>query len=180
MHMNRLQRIALATLVLLTVASLMLAATTVRLTTQVTGVLPIANGGTGAGSLPAIGGSRLAWCIGTIGTANATVYFLAPAATATSACTATTGTETPTSIACTARNLYAKVRTAGSAAGSGVITLNKGGAAQALTCTMGTTTSCNDTTHTVSFSAGDTWAITETTGQATDTSLDTKVAFTCN
>lgn len=178
MHISR--RLALALLSFAALACFIYAATVIRLTTQVVGILPLANGGTAASSLPAIGGARLAWCIGTIGTGNGTTYFLAPAATATSACTATTGTETPTPIACTAKNLYAKVRTAGSAAGSGVITLNKGGVATAVTCTMGTATSCSDLTHTVSFSAGDNWSVTETTGQATDTSLDTKVSFLCN
>ena len=51
----------------------------------------------------------------------------------------------------------------GVSSSSGVVTVNKNGSATALTCTMGTTLACSDTTHSVSFVAGDFITISFTT-----------------
>lgn len=125
------------------------------------------------------------WCYGPVGTANATEYALAPVQSTTnpSLCTNTTtqGVDTgvPVPIACTAKNMYAHFATGGATAGSSVIKLYKNGVASALTCTGGTGHSCNDTTHTVSFVAGDLWSTTVLTNQATDGEAGIRVSFEC-
>lgn len=146
----------------------------IDLTSQVTGVLPPANGGSA-------GAAVNSFCNGTIGTANATTYFVTPGGTgATSTvCTMTGGVEMPMPMACTAKNLYVSVGTAGSAAGSTLVKLFVNGSGSTLTCTAGTATTCNDTTHTVAITAGQGWSIRVTTGQATDTTANIRVAFQC-
>lgn len=125
------------------------------------------------------------YCLGTVGTGNATEYAMAPnSATASQGLCAATVTQgadvgVPMPFACTAKNLYVHMLTAGAAAGSSVVKLYKNGVASALTCTGGTTKACSDTTHTASFAAGDVWSMTVTTGQATDTSAGVKAAFQC-
>lgn len=123
----------------------------------------------------------VAFCNGAVGTGNGTTYVLPPAGTgATStACTMTGGVEVPTPFACTARNLYVSVGTAGSAAGSTLVKLFVAGSGSTLTCTAGTATTCNDTTHTVAITAGQGWSIRITTGQATDTTANIRVSFQC-
>jgi len=120
-----------------------------------------------------------AWCNGTIGTSNGATYGLAPGTTSTSeSCTVAAPIEIPMPIACTAKNLYAR---AGTAATTGTsVTLYKGGSAQTLTVALGTgTTVVSDTTHTVSFSAGDLYSIRATTGQATETTANIRASFVC-
>ncbi len=120
------------------------------------------------------------YCNGTIGTSNATSYFLVGYNTANNlACTSTALFEAVMPVACTAQKLFAVASAAGGAAGSGQVILTKGGTPSALTCTMGTGTSCNDTTHTVSFNAGDTYGVAVKTGQATDTTANPRVSFVC-
>lgn len=59
-------------------------------------------------------------------------------------------------VASKARNLRVRSNTNGAAAGSGVFTVfTRSGGATALTCTIGTGSTCSDTTHTVSVSAGE-------------------------
>lgn len=53
------------------------------------------------------------------------------------------------------KNLSVSAGTGGVGAGSGVFTVVKNGSTTSITCTMGTGTSCSDTTHTVSAVAGD-------------------------
>lgn len=71
-----------------------------------------------------------------------------------------------------ARNLACTASAGGVASGSGVVTLDKvhqaANATTALTCTFGTGTSCSDTTHTVTYAAGDSLGVQFTT-QATET-----------
>lgn len=120
----------------------------------------------------------VSFCTGTVGTSNATEYVLAPAATGT-ACTGTAKVEVPVSHACTLTKLYVKAGSNGATAGSGVIKVYKNTVATAITCTLGTGATCNDTAHTVALVAGDSWGVTSLTGQATDTTANIKAALQC-
>lgn len=75
----------------------------------------------------------------------------------------------------TLRSLYASATAAGTNASSGVVTVLKNGAAQTLTCTIGTGTFCNDSTHSVTFASGDLISLQFTT-QAADTLAGVKAA----
>ncbi len=129
---------------------------------------------TGAAS-PALGGSitlgftpsgTQRFFTGCNGTATASASLAMPwPGAATTACTNTnSNVQVPLTSAGTAKNLRVRCQTGGSTAGSGVFTLQDGGAGTALTCTTGTTTTCNDTTHSVAVSAGDALLIGFTTG----------------
>jgi hypothetical protein len=99
-------------------------------------------------------GIMSAFCSGAA-TASATL-FLFHAGAAVIACTDTTTLLTiPISSAGTIRNLNVKAGTAGAAAGSGIMTLQKGGVDTTVTCTVGTGTTCSDTTHSFTVAAGD-------------------------
>ena len=128
-----------------------------------------------------VGAVFMAWCTGGVGTANATAYQLAPGTNNGLSCTIAGSTATiPIPITCTAKNLYVTASSGGAVAGSGVVTLTKAGTGStALTCTLGTSTSCNDTTHSVSFSAGNNWGVIVTTGQASDSTANVKASFQC-
>jgi len=66
--------------------------------------------------------------------------------------------------ACTLQNLFVKSSAAGAGSSDGVFTVQDGASATALTCTVGTGTSCNDVAHTASAAAGDQiWVIATTT-----------------
>ena len=121
------------------------------------------------------------YCQGTIGTANATTYILAPFVNVanSNACTGTAAMEFPVPAPCIAKDLYVVATAAGAVAGSGVVTLYKNGSATTLTCTLGTGTTCNDTTHLPTFVAGDTYSLRVLTGQATDTTAGVRAAFAC-
>lgn len=88
-----------------------------------------------------------------------------------------TALQVPTSSAGTLLNMRVKCGTAGTNASSGAFTLNKNGStATALTCTVGTGTTCNDTTHTVAAVAGDNWQVFFTT-QAAETLANCAVSW---
>lgn len=164
--------------VLALAALLMGAATKIRLTTQVTGILPIANGGTG--TLVGLASEIYpGFCLGTIGTGNGSAYPLPPANSSQIGCTSTQQVEPPMPFACTAKNLYARSLLGGAQASSGIVKIYKNNAATAVTCTMGTGTSCNDTTNSVTFAQGDLWSIRVLTGQATDTITNPRAMFQC-
>lgn len=119
-------------------------------------------------------------CIGIDGSAASTVYVLSPGAVGNVVCSVLTAAENPMPYACTAKNLYVNLGTAGSHASSGVTTVYQAGSATSITCTTGTATTCSDTTHTVSFTAGQTWSIRYETGSsANDTIHDVRAAFQC-
>lgn len=145
-------------------------------TNSVSGVLPQANGGS-------IGSFQNGNCQGTIGTANGAAYVLSPVSNATNnACNITGSTaaaEIPMPVGCTAANLYVTSTVAGATAGSGIASVYKEAVATAVTCTLGTSTTCNDTTHTVTFTAGQRWSIRVITGQASDTTANLRAAFQC-
>lgn len=64
--------------------------------------------------------------------------------------------QTPVSIAFLAKNFYANANTAPVGGQTYTMTIRKNGGATGVTCQMtGSATTCNDTTHSVSFSAGD-------------------------
>jgi hypothetical protein len=77
------------------------------------------------------------------------------------------------------RNLQVKARVGGvNAQTSGIVTLRVNGADTPLTCTLGTGTTCADTTHTASLAAGNVITIRMTTqGPPTETLADVQVAF---
>ncbi len=142
--------------------------------------------GDGTWSTPATGGAALSFqaqCTGTIGTASLTNYSMNFGTC--SATTAAPAYSMPT--ACTAQNLNAVATAVGAVSGSGIVTLYRAVAttgtpsfgATSITCTLGTGTSCSDTTHTVSFAAGDRWQFKVETGQATDTTANVGATFTC-
>lgn len=142
-----------------------------------TGAVVVAlSGATGTGAVVT------SFCNSAVGTSNGAVYMLFPfsKATASLACTSTTAQEMPVPVPCTFKNMYVKASAAGGAAGSGLMQLFKNGSASGITCTLGTGTSCNDTTHTVSMAVGDTYSVRVTTGQASDTTADIRAAFQCS
>ena len=87
--------------------------------------------------------------------------------------------ENPIVSACTAKNLYVKASAAGGQATSGKVELYKNGSASGLTCTLGTGTTCNDTTHTVALTTSDVWSVRITTAQTGDTTGNPRVTFQC-
>jgi hypothetical protein len=117
---------------------------------------------------------------GTIGTANATTYYLWPGGTSPTLANSTSKPGVPVPAGCTARNLYVSAGTGPTSAG-GTVTLYHNGTAAALTCTLssGSNVNCSDTTHTVSFGAGALWAIGVLTTQASDTTANVTASFQC-
>lgn len=109
----------------------------------------------GAGNLSITNPTAMSsFCSGTA-TSTATLFLFEAGAT-TVACTDTTeNLSIPAATAGTIRNLRVKSGTAGFAAGSGVMTLRKNGVDTAVTCTVGTGTTCSDTTHNFTVVAGD-------------------------
>jgi hypothetical protein len=130
-----------------------------------------------------VGSFVSAWCAGPVGTGNGSIYPLYPGAggtTPTFNCTSgAVIVENPVPAACTAQHLTVKARVAGAVAGSGVITLYKNTVATALTCTLGTGTTCNDAAHTVAFAANDAWSVRVQTGQGNDTTADIRTMWQC-
>jgi hypothetical protein len=121
-----------------------------------------------------------AFCLGLAGTGAASTYILSPAATGSQACTIMGATEIPMPYVCTAKNLYINLGTAGNQSNSGIVKLYRNGSATSITCTTGTSTTCNDTTHTQTFSASDTWSVRYETGSSgSDTIRDVRAAFQC-
>jgi hypothetical protein len=118
-------------------------------------------------------------CQGVVGTASATEYILFPFQGTNAGCTVITGTEMPVPYACTMRNLFVKASANGAVAGSGVVKVYRNGSAGAITCTLGTGSTCSDTTDTGSYAAGDSYKVTVTTGQASDTTANLRVTLQC-
>ena len=68
----------------------------------------------------------------------------------------------------TIRALNVTATTGGVSSSSGVFTVDKNGSTTAVTCTLGTGTSCSDTAHLVTYAAGDVLSVQFTT-QASET-----------
>lgn len=122
-------------------------------------------------------------CGGTVGASNSTAYIFFPASANPVTCTASTtggsNAEIQVPLAATASHLGAVFGTACTSATT-AITLYKNGSATALTVntlTGSTGTWVNDNTHTVTFSAGDTYSVRIVTGQATETCAGMKAVF---
>jgi len=92
------------------------------------------------------------FCIGQF-LINTTSYLL-PGSTNSNCNASTNGFELPTAVTGTLANLFVKVGTASANAGDGVVTVYKDSNPTSLTCTLGTSTTCSDPTHTVSVTAG--------------------------
>jgi hypothetical protein len=131
------------------------------------------NGGTNkssmTGTFVADGHSLKGICTG-VGTAASTLglYGTGPNVTA-STCTSTTiGTGVPMDGARVLTFLFVSATAAGTNASSGVVTVLKNGGATAMTCTIGTGTSCVDDQHQVAVADGDLISLQFTT-QGADT-----------
>lgn len=104
-----------------------------------------------------------------VATSSQTLFLDGPGA-ASYACTNTGGTVQQEVLpsAGTLLNLRVRCQVAGKVAGSGVFTLRKTSGDTTLTCTIGTGTTCSDTTHSATVVAGDFLNVKYTT-QATET-----------
>ena len=121
------------------------------------------------GTLIADGHSVKGICTG-VGTAASTLglYGTGPNVTLTTCTSAAIGTGITISGSRTLQNLKATATAAGTNASSGVVTVLVDGAGSAITCTIGTGTSCIDGTHSVAVTDGQRVSIQFTT-QAADT-----------
>lgn len=108
-------------------------------------------------------------CTG-VGTASSTLglYGTGPNVTATTCTSTTLGSGTVMKGTGTLFSLAVTATAAGTNASSGVVTVLKNGSTTTITCTIGTGTSCQDFTHTVSYVAGDLISMQFTT-QTADT-----------
>jgi hypothetical protein len=122
------------------------------------------------------------YCNGQIGSTASTTYILTPFVDPSgSACNQTTVQEMPIPVTCTAKNLYATASAAGSST-SGVITVyyNNSIPSGSLTCTLGTGTSCHDTTDSVSMTVGNTYSVrVKTSSAGSDATANIRVSFVC-
>ncbi len=174
--MNSRNKFALA--IPLALCAVLLAATTlVDLTKQVSGVLPLANGGTGGTSY--VKGEFHAFCTGlTLTTATTNFDFVGfggvATACATSNTSAVSGTKMPT--AGTVKNLFVNLGTAGKS-GDKVTMLKNGSATGAPTCTYATATNCSDTSTALTVAAGDIITLSISTSASSETSANVAVSF---
>jgi len=132
--------------------------------------------GAAAGTVIADAHSLKGTCTG-VGTAASTLglYGTGPNVTLTTCTSTTIGSGVPIAGAATALSLRVTATAAGTNASSGVVTVLKNGGATTITCTIGTGTSCLDSTHSVAFADGDLISIQFTT-QAADTLAGVKAA----
>src|ERR1700722_197063 len=116
-----------------------------------------------------------AFCSGNSGGSNS-VFVLVPSSTGTSTgCSTTTASEMPIASAGTMKNLYVNSVHAGSNASNVVLYVN--GSATAVTCSIASSTTCSDTTHTVAVSQGSTWSIRYAPGGTSDTAQGIHASF---
>jgi hypothetical protein len=115
-----------------------------------------------------------AFCTGSF-TSNTTLYMPGFGAT-TTVCTGNSESAGTPIGAGTFKNLRVKCGTAFKTALSGVITVRKNATNTALTCTVGTGTTCSDTTHTFTTAANDVLTISVTT-VATETGANCNLSF---
>lgn len=102
-------------------------------------------------------------CSGTA-SASATLGLYGLGEYAALACTSTVTTLGPVQpVSGSIRRFTVTATTGGVSSSSGVFTVLKNGSATTVTCTTGTATSCSDTTHVVSFVAGDVLSVQFTT-----------------
>ena len=171
-----MKRLAQLGLVYLGLLLLLGARTTVVLTSaaDVSGVLPLANGGTGGTSY--VKGEYATGCTGTV-TSSSTSFAFAGFGSSTTACTGVTtavsGTKIPTSG--TVKNLFVNLSAAGKS-GDKVQMLKNGSTTGAPTCTYGTGTSCSDVSTALSVAAGDVITVEYVSG-ASDGSANLAVSF---
>jgi hypothetical protein len=113
------------------------------------------------------------WCPGAVGTASS-IYVLLPSSPA-FACTGTGATEVPITTSGTATNLYVNASAQGSH--TSTVTLYINGVATALSCSIATAVTCNDSADQIPFNMGSTWSLRYTTGGTSDTAADIHAAF---
>ncbi len=123
----------------------------------------------------------VSFCLGTVGLTSGTLVLAPAELAATANCSATTtAVEIPVPYKCTAEKLYAVAGTGGNnITNSGVTTLYHNNSGTALKCTIGTGTSCNDPTDTVTLNAGDTWSVRTTSSGGSETLANVRVALQC-
>jgi len=125
-----------------------------------------------------------AFCNGIVGSANSMSYFLGGFQTSSNACTQTSDVPAPMPYTCTAGNLYVNAGTGGASSNS-YVTIFTGSPPVAATvkCALWqsgmSATTCNDTTHSHTFMAGDLWSIGLQTGSAGDSMNTIRASFTC-
>lgn len=115
---------------------------------------------------------------GCTGTATSSTTLFTAGGGAITACTDTTEGADSKLLASSAgqiRNLRVFAGTGGFSASSGVVTVRINGSNSALTCTIGTGTTCSDTTHIATIAAGDRISVQFTT-QGTETLADLNIS----
>ena len=123
----------------------------------------------GAGYYVAPGHQVVSACTG-VATASSTLglYGTGPNDTTTACTSVVVGSGTVMASPGTLSTLVVTAGTAGVSPSSGVVTVLRNGSPTTITCTLGTTTTCQDGTHTVSYVAGDLISLQFTT-QALET-----------
>ena len=151
-------------------------------TANICGAMTVTTGGSISVSSGNVGpiSNYTAVAAGTIGTANATTYYLMPGGAAFTFNLSTAQHGVPMPASCTAKNFTVLAGTGPTGSG-GTVTLYKDGSATSIACTLssGSAANCQDTTHTVSFTANHTWAIGVLTTQASDTTAFVTASFQC-
>jgi hypothetical protein len=162
--------------VLFSTIALFGARTIVDLTRDVSGILPLANGGTGGSSY--VKGEFHTFCTGTVAS-SATTNFIFPGfgsnaiACGTALTSATGGTKIST--AGTIKNLFVNMAVAGKS-GDNIKLLKNGSATGAPTCTYGATTTCNDVATAITVAQGDVITISNS-GSVSETAANISVSF---
>lgn len=163
-------------LLLVCVIAMTAAATKIVLTTDVTGILPLANGGTGGTSY--VKGVFHTFCTGsTLTTATTNFDFPGFGGTATACATSNTSAVGGTKIttAGTVKNLEVNLSAAGKS-GDKITLLKNGSSTGAPTCTYATATSCSDLSTALTVAQGDVITVSITTS-ASDTGANVAVSF---
>ena len=139
------------------------------------GTAPVTNTGTYVVSPDGLQGA----CTG-VATAAATLgLYGIPGVTGATSCTNATIAGAVSKGSKTLMHLFASSTAAGTNASSGVVTVMRNGVSTSITCTIGTGTSCSDTSHVQALSAGDIYSIQFTT-QAADTLAGVKAQVDVN
>ncbi len=139
--------------------------------TGVTGQLP-AWGTLTTGDLPSHLATLLTlWCYSALSATSGTYYFggFGGVQTACNSLTTTLTGGMPVGVGGTIKNLRCAAGAAGHAAGSGVIKIYDGGSAKSPTCTIGTGTTCSDTSNSFTYAAGDLIQFSVASGGAGET-----------
>lgn len=155
------------------------AATLINLAEQVTGVLPAANGGTGATTFAQ--SFVWSWCTGTVSTTAGSYFqpgFGGSSATCSGESTTSNGGGWAAPVSGTIRNLEVSSSAAGKTAGtSGTVHILINAVSSAVTCVTGNTKTCSDLTHTAAITQGQVITITVQSAGTSETLANVVVSF---